>query len=81
MVTGKNNTNKSYKLGAQYAILDFSAGLERRLTSSERFEACKSGLPVQEYRPMKQPRGFYGSEMERGYQETWASLQTNKEAA
>jgi len=69
-VTGKNNTNKSYKLGVQYALEDLAAGLPRRLTYRECQAARAAGVEA-EYRPMPQPRGYYASEMERGYQETW----------
>jgi hypothetical protein len=72
MVTGKSTTNKSYKLGAQYAREDLAAGLPRRLTYMERFRARERGEDP-EYRPMTQPRGYYASEMERGYQETWTA--------
>lgn len=74
MVTGKSKTNKSYKLGVQYAKDDFAAGLSRRLTYMERKAARERGEEP-EYRPMAQLGGYYASEMERGYQETWKALE------
>lgn len=66
--TGKNN--KSYKLGVQYALEDLAAGRPRQFTYMEMWRARDAGQPY-EYREWAQPRGYYASDMERGYQDTW----------
>lgn len=71
--TGTGTKNKSYKLGAQYAREDHAAGLTRRLTYMESYRARERGEEP-EYRPWLQPRGYYASDMERGYQDTWKAL-------
>jgi hypothetical protein len=67
---GKSTTNKSYKLGFSVGKQDAESGQPRRLTFSELMEARERGEEV-EYRPIPQPRGIYGSDVQRGYQDAY----------
>jgi hypothetical protein len=77
MPTGKSKTNKSYKLGVQYARADLAQGLPRNPAYRERWDASLRGEAL-EYRPFVQPRGYYASEIERGYQETYAEAEAQQ---